>query len=167
MQPDRLCPETAIPSHRAFEDLAREEWRRAYEIGAPVALTLVAIDEFEAFRARHGAKNSTLCLRQVAGVLARTLTRGGDVVARGRTGEFAAVLRDTHLRGALYLGNALVEEISGMYLRLSQGMAEPLSVSVGVAASVPTDPSSVGSLLNAANEALYRARAAGGNRVAS
>jgi diguanylate cyclase (GGDEF)-like protein len=104
----------------------------------------------------------------VAAALARVPTRAGDLIARLGGEEFAVILPGTDREAALAMAERLREAVSALAIAHETSPVAPhVTISVGVATGdqVPTG-SAGGGLLAAADDALYRAKKAGRNRVA-
>ncbi|HEU5265168.1 MAG TPA: GGDEF domain-containing protein [Jatrophihabitans sp.] len=155
----------------AWEHLAEKELARAERSGVPVAVLIIDIDRFKMVNDRFGHLAGDAVLRAVGKCLAAQV-REYDTVARFGGEEFVAVLPAAGDPDALVIAERLRSRVSE--LRVS-GILEPveaappddddwLAVSIGVA-SAPTDGTELSDLLHAADGALYRAKAAGRNRV--
>ncbi|MBI3964198.1 MAG: diguanylate cyclase [Chloroflexi bacterium] len=156
---------TGILNRRELDRIMHVEWRRAIRSGAPLALLLFDVDHFKLFNDTYGHQAGDACLRQVATALSQSLTRAGDVAARYGGEEFTVVLPATDLAGALKVAEKLrarIEEL-GIPHRTSR-VADHVTVSVGVAATLARE-SDLDVLLEATDRSLYRAKAAGRNRV--
>lgn len=157
---------TNIPNHRHFQERLDMEWRRARREKKPLALLMIDIDFFKLLNDAKGHQAGDECLRQIAQALTKCLRRPGDVVARYGGEEFAAILPGLDLENGKVLAErarAAVEDI---------GIAHPVSpvgrfvtTSVGVASMVPDQMNTSDSLIAAADQALYRAKEKGRNRV--
>jgi diguanylate cyclase (GGDEF)-like protein len=144
-------PLTGVANRRALDDWLPREVARASRTGAPLGLVLLDLDHFKAYNDTHGHTGGDALLRVVAGSWARAL-RQTDLLARFGGEEFVAVLP-----GADGPGAALTAD------RLRAAMPPGATCSAGVAAWRPGDDGHA--LLRRADEALYRAKAAGRDRV--
>ncbi|HEX8166581.1 MAG TPA: diguanylate cyclase [Beijerinckiaceae bacterium] len=142
---------TGLPNRRAFHDHLGRAVAQAGR-SAPLALLMLDLDGFKALNDAHGHEAGDAALVALGRAL-QGILREADVPARLGGDEFGVVLPATTAEGARHLAErirAAVEEAS-------------LSVSVGAAAFVPgMTPQQ---LLKAADEALYRAKREGRNRV--
>ena len=157
---------TGIANRRQFDEVLDLEWRRAYRSEAPLSLLMLDIDHFKTFNDAHGHQRGDDYLKAMAAALRDGLNRPGDVVARYGGEEFAVILPDTDERGALSCAERLRQSVLCLEIPHDRPGA-PLSaaVSIGVATTFPREGSSSATLIAAADEALYRAKSEGRNRV--
>ena len=131
------------------------------------ALLMVDIDHFKRVNDHYGHLAGDHVLRHIVGVLRQRL-RASDVLGRYGGEEFMVLLPGTDLHGAAQLAEQLRQAVQATPCEW-QGQRIPFTVSIGVAASAdtPADPSRTSeALLQAADQALYRAKDDGRNRVA-
>ena len=131
------------------------------------ALLMVDIDHFKRVNDHYGHLAGDHVLRHIVGVLRQRL-RASDVLGRYGGEEFMLLLPDTDLHGAAQLAEQLRQAVQATPCEW-QGQRIAFTVSIGVAASAdtPADPSRTSeALLQAADQALYRAKDDGRNRVA-
>lgn len=159
---------TGLANRRRFEDVLGREWERGSRSGAPVALLMLDIDRFKLYNDRYGHVAGDRCLRWVAAVLTQRL-RDVDLVARFGGDEFAVVMPGAGLGAAVGAAERLrraVEEAVGVEAGAPAGDDRlPVTVSIGVAAGVPTPGSGTEALTESADRQLYRAKQSGRNRV--
>ena len=131
------------------------------------ALLMVDIDHFKRVNDHYGHLAGDHVLRHIVGVLRQRL-RASDVLGRYGGEEFMVLLPSTNLHGAAQLAEQLRQAVQAAPCEW-QGQRIAFTVSIGVAASAdtPADPSRTSeALLQAADQALYRAKDDGRNRVA-
>jgi len=151
--------------NRGFLDAAlRRELARCRRHGTMASLVLVDLDDFKATNDRWGHSAGDAALRCVAQVI-RAQLRAVDAPCRYGGDEFAIVLPDTYRSGALLVAERIVAEVRRTFERGVAGCRLALTVSVGVA-WYGALCSTHGELLEAADRALYAAKAAGGDYVA-
>lgn len=159
---------TGIANRRRFDETLLREWRRAARSGQPLALLIADVDSFKQFNDGYGHQVGDECLKAVARTLEQKLRRPTDLVARYGGEEFAAVLPETSEAGAAAVAEAMRAGVESLCITHRFSSAGPVvSISVGVAVLVPTRGDDTGfvTLLKAADEALYRAKSIGRNRV--
>ncbi|HVO30816.1 MAG TPA: diguanylate cyclase, partial [bacterium] len=163
---------TGVFSRRFLYESMRQQLKALHRAGPPsVAVLLVDVDHFKNVNDTLGHLEGDIALRNVAATLRRHV-RGSDVVARFGGEEFVVVLPATRIQGAEHVA----EKLRGAVETETRSARAPLTISIGVAAreiETSTDPESdareqevMDSLIREADEALYKAKAAGRNRVA-
>ena len=179
---------TGIANRRAFDEALSMEWRRAMRHDHPLSLLLVDVDHFKRYNDLHGHLAGDECLRRVAGFIASATQRAGDLAARYGGEEFAVVLPHQSAQESLGFAWRLCEGLHGLGLPHGDSPACPcVTVSIGVATlSRPCDNHALGAaqrrckdchrfdrcraapraLVELADQALYRAKHEGRNRVA-
>lgn len=156
---------TGIPNRRRFDEFLEQEWRRGLRTAGPLSLIMIDIDHFKSYNDTHGHQAGDHCLKRVAGALSRGIKRPSDLVARYGGEEFAVVLPGTSLEGAERLAEALRAEVESMDLSREVPGSGRVTISAGVATTLPSRESGSALLVKAADEALYRAKRGGRNRV--
>lgn len=159
---------TGIANRRRFDESLLREWRRASRTGVPVSLLVADVDYFKPFNDNYGHQVGDECLKAVARTLELKLRRPTDLVARYGGEEFAAILPETSIEGALAVAEVMREGIEALAIthRFS-GVARVVTISVGVATITPErgDEGGFVDLIKTADDALYRAKKLGRNRV--
>lgn len=157
---------TGVANRRRFEETFEREWRRAVRDQAPISLAMIDIDSFKQYNDHYGHLAGDECLVQVATLLAATLLRPADLLARFGGEEFVAVLPNTDHNGAAEIGQRLCAAVRNAQLEHTAAPTGPyVTASVGIATVTPTQDMSNSDLLAAADRALYRAKQSGRNRV--
>jgi diguanylate cyclase (GGDEF)-like protein/PAS domain S-box-containing protein len=157
---------TGLPNRRAYEQSLATEWRRALRNQRPLAVLLLDIDHFKAFNDHYGHPMGDACLRQVADVLRLGCRRSADTVARFGGEEFIAIFPETDAIDAAGVAEQMRASVADR--AIPHGMAGELpmvTISIGVAALVPSNRLRAADLVRMADEALYAAKRAGRNQV--
>lgn len=157
-------PLTKLHNRRYFDETLQAELSRAVRTQQPLALILVDIDHFKSINDTYGHLVGDECLKLVATTLRQVVHRSADLVARYGGEEFAVVLPATAADDAAEMANRLRQAIERVQF-IHAGKRVSLSASLGVAAREPTTYDTPNRLITAADEALYRAKEAGRNRV--
>lgn len=152
---------SGLPNRRAAAARLGEEQARADRGGRVFTLALADIDDFKGVNDRHGHRRGDAALREL-GELVRSTIRTEDFVARWGGDELIFILPDTGLEGGAVAAEKLRAAIAAAELDCD-GQSITVTVTIGVAAYQPG-----GSVIVAergADEALYRGKAEGKNRV--
>jgi diguanylate cyclase (GGDEF)-like protein len=155
---------TGLANRRHFDTALDLEWRRLTRSGEPLSLLLVDIDHFKQYNDQLGHPAGDDCLRRVAEALPEVVQRAGDVVARYGGEEFAVVLPGSTAEEALLIAERLRQRIESLALPHPRP-GEVVTASVGVGTVIPRSEPDRSRLLQSTDRALYRAKAAGRNRV--
>jgi diguanylate cyclase (GGDEF)-like protein len=157
---------TALYNRRHFEEALAEEWARAHRTRCPIALVMVDIDHFKSLNDTLGHVAGDRALRAVADVIKACARRPGDVAARYGGEEFVVLLPGVRRERVHALAEEIREAVEALALPHPGHALGRITVSVGVAA-VSAPESLQATLVDAADRALYRAKAAGRNAVAA
>ena len=151
---------TGLPNRHYFDEYVRLLARRR-RAGDAVGILMVDIDRFKALNDTYGHGTGDDVLRAVASAIVSAV-REDDVPARFGGEEFVVLLRNPGPGVAVEIGERVRAAVRGLDLR--RFGVRQVSVSIGVAVAEGPD-SSVGSLIEVADRALYRAKRAGRDRV--
>ncbi|MEO5689303.1 MAG: diguanylate cyclase [Burkholderiaceae bacterium] len=161
---------TGLVNRRGFDERLLAEWKRAGRDRCHLALLMIDVDFFKAFNDALGHVAGDDCLRIIALALRQSVTRPTDVVARFGGEEFAVILPATDLQGAKNVAERIRRAVeASVFAEASdaRSISVTVTVSVGVAAQIPDRGAMADELVSRADRALYRAKHAGRNRVAS
>ncbi|MFZ5645361.1 MAG: diguanylate cyclase [Bacillota bacterium] len=157
---------TGIANRRYLDNYLLQEWRRAARENIPLSLIMCDIDFFKVYNDTYGHQAGDDCLKRVAGSLSENLKRPGDLVARYGGEEFAIVLPDTDTDGAVLLAKALRAGIEALKIEhINSRASKHVTLSLGVASTVPSNDFSPEMLISRADQALYQAKQKGRNQV--
>ena len=157
---------TGIANRRQFDKTLEQEWQRALRNCAELSLIMIDIDYFKLFNDTYGHQAGDDCLKNVALALARIVHRPSDIVARYGGEEFAVILPETDTEGTQRVAEKMREAVSRLNVRHDASkVADKITLSIGVASMNPSGGDNPDCLLAAADDALYRAKHAGRNRV--
>jgi diguanylate cyclase (GGDEF)-like protein len=155
---------TGLANARALHAILEREIERGRRFNSPLGLVMLDIDDFKRVNDTYGHQQGDEVLASVAGVL-RDLSRDIDAPARYGGEELAVVLPQTDSAGAARLAERMRRAVEAMRVpRVGGGPPLAVTASVGVAV-IPDSASDRGSLIAAADAALYRAKRSGKNRV--
>lgn len=157
---------TGLCNRRHFDELLNREFGRARRQQLPLALALLDIDFFKAFNDRYGHLAGDSCLRQVCGASTLGLRRPADLVARFGGEEIVVLLPGTDERGGLFVAERIRGAVASLGIEHHGSPFGIVTISAGVTSLLPgpaDDPHHA--LVEAADQALYRAKSAGRNQV--
>jgi len=157
---------TGLANRRQFDAAFDQEWKRAARDKLPLALIMVDIDSFKKYNDTYGHARGDECLRQIAQILAKAGRRAGDLPARYGGEEFALILPGTDRAAAKRMAEGLRRKVEAFHIPHRTSEAIPwVTISLGVAALIPTRGSDPAKLIGLADQALYQAKRTGKNRV--
>ncbi|HUH08095.1 MAG TPA: diguanylate cyclase [Egibacteraceae bacterium] len=145
-------------NHRAFHERLHVETERACRHNRPLGLLVIDLDDFKAINDGHGHPTGDAVLAAIGQTL-RGAARISDVVGRVGGDEFAVLLPETEVEDATQVAERMRANVAALANPL------PISVSIGVSAA-PALAGDAASLVEQADEAVYRAKHAGRNQVA-
>ena len=152
---------TQIANHRHFQDRLREEFRRAQRYDDPLALILVDLDHFKTVNDNFGHQVGDQVLTAMAACV-KAAVRETDFVARYGGEEFAVLLPKTHLAGALTVAERITSEMQ----KIKAGPnGLKVTASFGVSGFPGRSVNTSEQLVRTADEALYRAKREGRNKI--
>jgi diguanylate cyclase (GGDEF)-like protein len=156
---------TGLSNRRYLETRLREEAGRSKRHDSVFALMMIDLDDFKTYNDREGHPAGDALLAAVARLI-RTAARDTDLVARYGGDEFAVVSPETRVEEALLLAERIRAAVAAHAFDLP-GLPPTggLTLSAGVA-GFPADSDDPETLVRVADAALYKAKAAGRNRVA-
>ena len=153
---------TQTHNHRFFQDRLKEEFRRAQRYDDSLALVLLDVDHFKAVNDAHGHQVGDEVLCAVAHAIQKAV-RDTDLVARYGGEEFAVILPRTGLPGALTVADRIWRAVGA--LQAGPGRGVKVTASLGVAGYPGRNVLAADQLLRSADEALYRAKREGRNKI--
>jgi diguanylate cyclase (GGDEF)-like protein len=153
---------TGLANTRAFDQLL-EDALSARGTDEMVAVLMLDLDHFKDFNDRYGHPSGDEALRTFSGIL-RSCLRDADVAARYGGEEFAVILPGVDETTALAVAERIRSRAESTLISLAPGVTDRISVSIGVACA-PQHAHDRVTLLRLADEALYRAKETGRNRV--
>jgi two-component system chemotaxis family response regulator WspR len=153
---------TSLGNRRYFDEYIEAEWRRARRTQTPMSLLMIDVDNFKQYNDTYGHLAGDEVLKQVAAVIQTAANRSGDLAARFGGEEFVVVLPNAVLKDAHAIAERLVQGLRDLHIAQRAGR---VTISAGVATMVPDEMTSSADIINAADLALFRAKAAGKDRA--
>jgi diguanylate cyclase (GGDEF)-like protein/putative nucleotidyltransferase with HDIG domain len=154
---------TGLYNHRFLQEKLVEEFTRAVRYGYPISCLLVDLDQFRRLNETLGHAVGDEILKETAGILLENC-RLSDLIARFGGEEFALLLPHVDYRGAMESAERL-RELFAAHTFLSASHQISLTVSIGISCFPDDYTQHRSDLLNFSDQALFRAKAAGRNRV--
>ncbi len=176
---------TGVANRRAFDHVVEQEYTRASRTGESLALLICDVDHFKAYNDSYGHVAGDACLREIAAILRARARRAGNVVARYGGEEFAVIMPRCSLAEAQAISTSILEGVrENQIAHAGSHTASCVTVSIGVNVIVPSERSAadrqpagapdgrtprtdVLTFIQLADDALYRAKQAGRNRMES
>lgn len=157
---------TAIPNRRNFEQELSKVWSVAQRKSREIAVALLDIDYFKQYNDHYGHAAGDRCLQLVAKTISESLHRPMDFVARYGGEEFVMILPDSTLDETIMVAEKVRENIENLHIRHEHpDIQGQLTVSIGVASTIPTQHKVDRHILEEADKNLYQAKKMGRNQL--
>jgi diguanylate cyclase (GGDEF)-like protein/PAS domain S-box-containing protein len=155
---------TGLANRRRFDHYLRQEWHRLAREAAPITLILADVDHFKLYNDTYGHSAGDTCLARVAQVIQRCARRPGDLAARYGGEEFAIVLPRTVTVGAIQMIERIRQSLTRLQIdHATSPVDSHITLSFGIACVRAQPDDGPLSLINLADQALYKAKARGRN----
>ena len=164
---DRLSRTDALTgslNYRGFLETAQTLWQEARVSGTSLSVLALDIDHFKKYNDLYGHAEGDGALRRFAGAVRSALLHADDVLARPGGEEFIVFLPGSTQEQAMGVGERVCQRVRGADIVHAASAEGRMTVSIGVASLQPGDEDAE-QMLRRADAALYRAKAAGRNRV--
>ena len=155
---------TGVGNRRLFESAVQREWLRALRSKKSISLLIIDIDHFKEYNDRYGHARGDTALCEVA-KCGEEAMRGGDLFCRYGGEEFVAILPEADEEGALRVAERGRKTVIDANIPSERAPAGYVTVSIGVVTMAPDDAWSPATLFERADQALYRAKEHGRNRI--
>lgn len=157
---------TGIANRRSFDQALDQEWKRAARTGREISVIMLDIDHFKTYNDNYGHGAGDGCLQRVARAMDSMIRRPADVIARYGGEEFAALLPEIDPRGAARMAEKFRTVVASLALPHAHSpIADHVTISAGHATRRANPDQSHQGILEAADQALYKAKQAGRNLV--
>lgn len=155
---------TGLDNRRSFNKNLVQEWNRLAREKQTLSFVLCDIDYFKKYNDAYGHLAGDLCLQQIATSLAESLRRPADSAARFGGEEFALILPNTTLDGARHVVANIQKKIAALGIKHNYSDSNELvSLSFGIASTIPSQSHSAEDLVRTADVLLYKAKESGRN----
>ena len=149
---------TGLKNRRKFDEAIDSEWRRARRHKTPLSLLMIDADHFKTYNDTYGHQAGDQVLVGIAICISDSVKRAGDCAVRYGGEEFAVLLPGTASADAMMIAETIRRKVQGW-----SDEPEISTVSVGIASVTPQAGTDWADFVNAADKALYAAKAAGRN----
>ena len=158
----RIDPLTQIFNRRWFAHQLEQEWRRAARDQLPLSIILLDVDCFKHYNDCYGHPAGDRCLVAVAQALKQGVQRPLDLVARYGGEEFVIILANTPHLGAIAVAQKIQQAIKELAIpHAASTVSRQVTVSLGLATTIPDTETPSDAIVAAADQALYRAKKQG------
>jgi len=157
---------TGLSNRRHFDEALAAELLRAQRNSQRLSLILIDIDYFKDFNDTYGHVAGDNCLKQLSRLIEEKAKRTGDVAARYGGDEIAVILPNTDATNAQRIAATILENVRSLCLpHEASSVADIVTVSAGVATTMPSRDTAPSDIIELADTALYKAKDKGRNQV--
>jgi two-component system cell cycle response regulator len=155
---------TQIANRRQLETRLAHEWRRLLREQQPLSVIMLDIDYFKLYNDTYGHPQGDDCLKAIATALDEVIKRPADFIARYGGEEFTIVLPNTDTSGAIIIAQQAQDAVAQLHiLHSASPVSDRVTLSQGIASRIPSIDRPWQTLLELADQALYKAKASGRN----
>ncbi|MFB2939265.1 AAA-like domain-containing protein [Aerosakkonemataceae cyanobacterium BLCC-F154] len=160
---------TQLANRRYFEQYLEQQWQNLAKQTSPLSVIFCDIDFFKVYNKTQGQEAGDKCLQQISEVIRQLVRKSHDVVARYQEDEFGIILPNANANIACEVAQRIREKVVSLAINHDPkigGLPAPvLTVSLGVASTIPKKNTSSNDLLRKAKEALAQAKNLGRNQI--
>lgn len=157
---------TGLNNRRAFNQYFEREWELARRNGTLISMLMIDVDDFKLFNDTYGHVAGDNCLIDIATVVQDSVNRPTDFVVRYGGEELACILPNTDIHGAKNIAQLIQQNIADLAIEhKASAVSENVTVSIGIASTIPVDGVTSIHLTKASDECLYEAKERGKNQI--
>jgi diguanylate cyclase (GGDEF)-like protein len=156
---------THVPNRRRFEQCLTTEWGRMAREKGILSLIFCDVDFFKLYNDTYGHPAGDICLKLIAQAISGASKRPGDLVARYGGEEFVVILPNTGWAGAIKVAREIKQRVQHLRLVHAHGIQGYVTLSMGIASTVPTKEIAPDTLVACADRALYQSKMQGRNAI--
>ena len=157
---------TGLFNRYYFDQNLQKEWRQAVRENDPLVLLFIDVDYLKVYNAHYGHADGDDCLREMAGVLYRTLMRPVDIIARYGGDQFAVILPITDGAGAALVAKRMMGSVESLERENTVSLVSAfVTISIGGTMIRPSSGMKLQDFIDKAESALAEAKGAGRNRI--
>ena len=160
-----IDPLTKISNRRGFENRLSAEWGKASREQKSISIMMMDIDKFKFYNDTYGHQQGDMVLKAFADIASGAIKRSSDFIARWGGEEFVILLPGTDIEGSSEVAERVRNDVAEAVIPTEDGQNTRITVSIGVASIVPKLESSTSVFIKKADQALYKAKESGRNRV--
>jgi len=159
-----IDPLTKISNRRGFNKVVDNEWRKAIKNRTPISFIIIDADKFKNYNDTYGHPQGDVLLQTIANVF-RNGASDPDYAARWGGEEFVMLMPGLNADEAEELANKVRKEVEALIIPTEDGEDTTITISIGLNSIIPEDEKEIAEFINKADQALYRAKESGRNRV--
>ncbi len=157
---------TGIPNRRKLNEYLLFYCDISHREKTPISMIMMDTDHFKLYNDHYGHQEGDTCLIRIAKALIEVPGDKADFAARFGGEEFACILPNKTQEEAVVIAEKLRLAVADLKIPHETSLVEPyVTISLGVASVIPSGDTTCKDLVRAADEALYRSKASGRNRV--
>ncbi|TGL75923.1 diguanylate cyclase [Leptospira yasudae] len=160
-----MDPLTRVFNRRYFDEQIRMAWSRASRHHSPLSLLMIDVDFFKQFNDTYGHVEGDRALVRVTREIRASLRRSHDMVTRYGGEEFAVILPDTPIEGAVVVALNILEKVEALEITHIKSAFAKITVSIGIACTTESEIGTVQDLISISDQNLYQAKSMGRNRI--
>lgn len=157
-------PLTELYNHRYFQETLSQEFARAQRYKKPLSLMIIDIDFFKKFNDTYGHLVGDKVLKHVSAIFKSSMRDQIDTVARYGGEEFGVILPETSLDGAFAFAERIRTKVQNSFIPEGDKKLK-VTLSIGVSCISVTRCNKTSDIIEAADQALYKAKESGRNQV--
>jgi diguanylate cyclase (GGDEF)-like protein len=159
-----IDPLTKISNRRGFDKLVDDEWRKAIKNKTPISFIIIDADKFKTYNDTYGHPQGDVLLQTVAGVFKETAP-APNCAARWGGEEFVMLMPRYNIDEAGELAENVRKQVEALIIPTEDGEETKITVSIGLNCIIPDEDTDIAEFVNKADQALYKAKESGRNRV--
>jgi diguanylate cyclase (GGDEF)-like protein len=156
---------SGLANRRGFQSRLDFEWMKAQQYDSELSLLMIDVDHFKLYNDTYGHPEGDACLTRLGETLSGIAADTMGFAGRYGGEEFCLLLPNTDALKALTVGETVRAAVQELRIPHATSSHQTVTVSVGVAATLPNDTQRPGDLIEAADAALYAAKHRGRNTV--
>ena len=157
---------TQVANRKRLDEYVAQQWWQMTQQQEPISVILADVDFFKLYNDTYGHQAGDECLRRVARAMQEAVGVGNYLVARYGGEEFCVILPNVDVADALAIAEKIQSRVRALRLpHAASKVSDRVTLSIGVASTIPTVDTSVELQIALADKALYQAKSNGRDRV--